>query len=87
MMLWVLLSCQRSPAPIESSEAADCTQPYRESQNLATPQAWAAELPNHEGQILFLAEHHSQAHQLDQLSLAIEPCPHELDPYGLQPNG
>ena len=72
MILWVLLSCQSSPAPIESSEAADCTQPYRESQNLLTPQAWAAELPNHEGLILFLAEHHSQAHQLDQLSRAIE---------------
>ena len=52
--------------------AQDCTLEYREASQQYSPSAWAEALPVHNGQVLFLAEHHGQAHQLTQLSQAIE---------------
>ncbi|MEC8277035.1 MAG: hypothetical protein VX026_04935 [Myxococcota bacterium] len=71
MIFWALLSCQSSTPSSELIEAVDCTTAYQNSQNQASPQDWAVSLPTHDGQILFIAEHHGQAHQIDQLTDAI----------------
>ena len=72
IFVW-LLSCG-APEPLQETphEATDCTLAYRSHSPQYSPAEWAHALPINRGQVVFFAEHHGQAHQLQQLSQGIE---------------
>ena len=74
MTFLALLACfvDSPKSTVEKTEPEDCTAKYLESTKKSRPQDWFDQLPDNTGQIVFLAEHHGQAHQIEMLTQFIE---------------
>lgn len=74
MIFLAILSCFfDSSMPKTATKAPDdCTSQYLQSTKNSRPHDWLSQQPDNLGRIVFLAEHHGQAHQIDRLTQFLE---------------